>query len=288
MTSVKDLIQLVRIRQWTKNILVLVPGFFAAKISSENWITLVLGFLTFCLVSSMIYIINDWRDKEADALHPTKKNRPFPRGAITKNEAFRILIVFVGITLGLTYYLPPRFNEALIVILFINLFYSFGLKHIPYLEIILVALGFLIRIYAGGYLANVPISGWLASLITFTALLIICAKRNAEIQKGNLSARKVLKFYKPKVMKVIVILLAATSVFVYFMYCLDPKVIERIGSDKLYFTSFFILLGMARYLQQVFVKNNTGSPAELFYKDKVIFIIILCWLSSFYYFLYAN
>ena len=288
MANIKDLVQLLRLKQWTKNILVIVPAFFAGIITPVEISILIKGFFAFSLTASIVYILNDWKDKDLDALHPTKKNRPLPRGVFNTNQLFIIVGILISLIILLSLQLPHYFNLSLSLFFVINVLYSFGLKKVPYLEMCIVSFGFLLRIYAGGYLVNVPISSWLMLLISMTALLIICAKRNAEIQNGNLKARSVLKYYNPKLIKAFVILLAILSVGAYLMYCLDKDVIERIGSNKLFYTTIFILLGMGRYLQQVFFKLNTGAPAELFYKDKFIFIIILSWLTSFYYLLYAN
>lgn len=288
MGNLKDVFQLLRLKQWTKNILVIVPAFFAGIITIQKVSILAQGFIAFCITSSIVYILNDWRDKELDALHPTKKNRPIPRGVFSTTQLITLIgILLLGIGV-LSTQLPSSFNLTLGLFFTLNFLYSFGLKKIPYLEMGIVAFGFLLRIFAGGFLVDVPISKWLILLISMTALLIVCAKRNAEIQNGNLKARVVLKYYHSNFIKGFVIFLAFLSVVAYFMYCLDQEVIKRIGSNKLFYTTIFILLGMGRYLQQVFFKLNTGAPSELFYKDKIIFVIILSWLTSFYYLLYAH
>lgn len=284
-----DILNLLRVRQWTKNILVLVPAFFAAIISYQNISQLILGLLAFCLTAGLVYILNDWRDRDADSKHPKKKFRPIPMGKFSPRDLLFIAsVLMVSILICLTF-LPVYFNMALMGFLLLNVSYSLGLKKVPYLELLIVASGFVLRIYAGGFLVNVPISNWLMMLIGFTALLIISAKRKSELEIENAhEVRKVLKYYSLSTFNILIAILAVASVVVYCAYCLDQDVIDRIGSSDLIYTSVPIVLGMLRYLYQIFIKKNTGSPAELFYKDKVMFTIILLWLSAFYYFLYAG
>lgn len=289
MKFIVDILNLLRIRQWTKNILVLVPAFFAGIISTDNMGRLGLGLLAFCLTAGLVYIVNDWRDKEADAKHPKKKFRPIPMGKFTAKDLLFLSSALILVLLICLTFLPVYFGMALMSFLILNLCYSLGLKKVPYLEILIVASGFVLRIYGGGFLADVPISKWLVLLIAFTALLIITAKRKSELEIENAQeVRKVLKYYSLKTFNFIIVGLSLASLAVYCAYCLDDAVTERIGSSKLIYTCIPISIGMLRYLYQIFVKKNTGSPAELFYKDKFMFAIILLWLSAFYYFLYVG
>jgi 4-hydroxybenzoate polyprenyltransferase len=162
----KSIFKLLRPQQWVKNFFVFIPAFFAgALFDPENIKALLLGFVCFSLVASAIYIINDYRDIEADRNHPEKKNRPLAAGTVKVSTAFILVFVLLTIGLGLAYFLEFNFFLAISLYLVINIGYSQGLKNISILDILIVATGFLLRVIAGGLIIHVAVSKWLLIML---------------------------------------------------------------------------------------------------------------------------
>ena len=194
----KQILKLIRIKDWIKNILIFLPLICSGSINTKDIIDLLFAFISFSLLSSSIYIINDINDQEKDRKHPIKKHRPIASGKITKTEAIIILIILLTFSLGLNILINKNiFNYEILFLLaylFINIFYSFGLKNIPILEILLLITGFIIRIFYGAYVVNIEVSSWLFLTSLSASLFLGLSKRKNEF-KYNKEARKVLSLY---------------------------------------------------------------------------------------------
>ncbi|HEU4472163.1 MAG TPA: decaprenyl-phosphate phosphoribosyltransferase [Flavisolibacter sp.] len=290
-------LKLLRPKDWAKNLFLFIPLFFSGKILEwETYPSLLLGFLAFSCMASSIYIINDYRDIEDDKKHPEKSKRPLASGAVSKPAALVIcaLLILTGLTLG--YLIKEKFLFVLAIYFVLNLGYSFGLKSIPILDIVIVAAGFVLRVKGGAVIANVGVSEWLNIMVFLLALFMAIGKRRDDVLlklSSGTDMRKSIKGYNLEYLNVVLALVCAVIVVAYFMYTMSPEVQNRLatvgpgagsstgGAYRLYYTCLFVLAGIMRYLQIIFVQAASGSPTKILYKDRFIQCTILLWIASF-------
>jgi 4-hydroxybenzoate polyprenyltransferase len=291
----KAVIKLIRVRHWVKNLFLFIPSFFAGHLFKSHELLMVLiGAFAFSLVASGVYIINDYKDRETDRIHPKKKLRPLASGEVKTTTAWILMILLIGSGLILAASLQLTFFFLLAGYLVLNIGYSFGLKHVPILDLFIVSLGFLLRIYSGGAIAGLPITHWLSLMILLLSLFLILAKRRDDIvisgknKNGKLVIRKSTQKYNLVYINSCITLLSAVMVVAYIMYTVSPEVTERFQSEYLFMTTIFVIAGIMRYLQIVFVERNSGSPTNIFIKDKFILTTIAGWIISFYFIIYVS
>lgn len=282
--TIRQILKLMRVHQWVKNFFIFSPAFFGGKIFAP-WVVfnLAIAFISFSLMASCIYIINDYIDIPQDRIHPKKCKRPLASGAISKQQARIILLVLFSLALALGFSLP-RFALLTILGYFsMNLLYTFKLKHIAIIDISIIAIGFLLRVSLGGIVANVPISHWLIMLTFLLAMFLGLAKRRDEylIYLEGSNTRKSIEGYNLQFIDVSMMLMVSVTVVTYIMYTVSEEVIARIGNDNVYLTTIFPVLGIVRYLQQTLVFTKTGSPTKILLSDRFLQLIVLMWLISF-------
>ena len=229
-----------------------------------------MGFVSFSLMASCVYIINDYNDIESDKLHPEKKNRPLASGKIKKKTAFIIISILIA------YYVGLKFLFILSIYFFMNLAYSFRLKNVAILDIFIVAIGFVLRIKAGGVITGIPISQWLMIMVFLLALFIAVAKRRDDVlirKRDGIKVRFASTQYNLAFLNVLQAILSAVIIVSYLMYTLSPNVMRTFGTYRLYYTMIFVMAGIIRYLQISMVEKNTGSPTSLLYSDRIIFMV---------------
>lgn len=288
----KAYIQLIRPKDWAKNLFLFVPLFFAGMFfDTTKLLELFIGFICFSLVASAIYIMNDYRDIEDDKKHPVKKDRPLASGAVNKTTAVIIAVLFVIIGFTAAWFLRDKFMFILGIYFLLNVGYSFGLKNIPILDIFIISIGFVLRIKGGSVISLIPLSEWLVIMVFLLALFLAFAKRRDDVllklSSGD-DMRKAVKGYNLDFINTALSLICAVIVVAYFMYTMSPGVVERLQTYRLYYTCIFVLAGIFRYLQLVFVQQNSQSPTKILYKDRFIQVTILLWILSFYLILYAK
>ncbi|MFQ9315159.1 decaprenyl-phosphate phosphoribosyltransferase [Dysgonomonas sp. Marseille-Q5470] len=287
MNKVKHYLQLMRIHQWVKNFFIFLPLFFSFKMDhiplliADLW-----AFVGFCLIASSIYIINDWNDIATDRFHPEKRNRPLASGAINKKEALLMILSLVAVGVSVYIFVLGNYIAfALLVSYFIlNIFYSLILKHIPVIDISIVAIGFVIRIFIGGVVTDTPLSRWIVVMTFLLAIFLALGKRRDDVviyEETGDKVRKNVDGYNIPFLNVAIVVVAAVMMVAYIMYTISPEVTERNG-DNLYLTSFFVFVGLFRYLQIIFVEDRSGNPTLIFLKDNFIRIIIILWIISFF------
>lgn len=283
-------LKLIRPHQWIKNLFVFAPAFFSRDLFIiENFITLLLGFVSFCMVASAIYIINDYKDIEADKQHPEKKNRPLASGKAKPIIALILmaLLVIVGFSIAAT--INNYFIFIVGLYFTLNLSYSLGLKNISIIDVMIVAFGFLLRAVSGGVIISIPISQWLIIMVFLLAVFLAIAKRRDDVLmylNSGKTMRKSIKDYNLEFANTALSMLCGVIIVAYLMYTVSPEVVNRMHSDNIYLTTIFVIAGMLRYLQITFVENNSGSPTKILYSDKFIIFTILSWLASFYVIIY--
>ena len=284
-------IKLMRPHHWIKNLFLFLPLFFAGEMfNTEKLLNTAIGFLAFSLMASCIYILNDYKDIDADRKHPVKCKRPLASGIISKQAAIVMCTICFLAGTSISLILMPKFIFVLFIYFFINLGYSLGLKNISILDIILLSVGFVLRVKAGGVITSVAVSQWLVIMFFLLAFFMAVAKRRDDVliklQSGS-NMRKSIKGYNLEFLNVVLSLLTAIIIVAYLIYTISPEVMERWNTYRLYYTSLFVIAGLLRYLQITFVENNTGSPTKLLYKDRFIQVTLLLWILSFYVIIYT-
>lgn len=247
------------------------------------------AFVVFSLAASSIYILNDYLDIESDKLHPKKKNRPLASGVISKGKAKILLVIIVLMDIlliccgaqyiGTTFW---RFVTIILVYWILNIAYSVKLKHVPIVDIFIIALGFVFRVLAGGYATNIMVSQW-AILLTFVlALVLALGKRRGELVNAQITGktRKALDGYNVQFADIALSIGCTLAIVCYLMFTLSKDVQSRFH-PRVFYTVIFVVFAFLRYLQQTLVYNKTESPTEMLYKDRYLQTALLLWLASF-------
>lgn len=284
--------KLIRPKDWAKNLFIFLPIFFAGRFfEKDNIVSLIGGFICFCLVASAVYIINDYRDIEEDKVHPDKKSRPLASGQISKPAAVIICLLFLLIGFTGAWFIRDKFMFVLGIYFLMNTAYSFGLKNIPVLDICLIAIGFVLRVKAGAVIARVGLSEWLTIMVFLLALFMALAKRRDDVLlklSSGVDMRKSVKGYNLPYINVAIPLICAVMIVSYIMYAMSPEVRARLGTYRVYYSTLFVIMGIFRYLQLIFVEDRSQSPTQILYKDKFIQASILLWILCFYIILYVK
>jgi len=271
----KDVIYLLRPEHWIKNFLVLAPPFFGGALftSSDMFFRMFLAFIAFSLASSTAYIINDISDIEADRLHPKKKLRPLASARINIPAASVLAIVTLGLSLAASFEISINFLLITVVYLAISLSYSFYLQKIEIIDVFCIAIGFVLRIEAGGIASAIEVSNWLLLTTFLLSLLLAFGKRRHELIMHNESEnsfREVLSRYNAKFLDTTLSIFATTAIVTYAIYTVE------IESRKLLITVPFAIYGVLRYMYLV-QTDTRGDPTESLLKDRPLFLCVLVW-----------
>ena len=285
-------LRLLRPKDWAKNLFLYIPLFFSGEIFDiSKFAALAGGFIAFCCIASSIYIINDYRDMEDDRKHPQKKNRPLASGKVSPSAALVICGILILLGFGIAWPEGSRFFWLLSIYFIINLAYSFGLKNIAILDIFIIAIGFNLRIRGGGAIAVVDVTIWMNIMVFLLALFMAIGKRRDDVLlklSSGIDMRKAVKGYTLDFLNTLLALVSAVMIVAYFMYTVSEKVIEKHNTERLYVTALFVMAGLMRYLQIIYVKSDSGSPTKILYKDRFIQVSILLWMISFYFLIYIK
>jgi len=288
-----DYIKLLRPKDWAKNLFLFIPAFFAQNIFDGNNLQLLIGgFFAFCFLASSIYILNDYRDREDDRKHPVKNSRPLATGTVKASTALVMAFILLAAGAFLAYSIDASGKFLFICGLYylLNLAYSFGLKNIPVLDMLIVASGFVLRVKGGATLTDVNTTEWLIIMTFLLALFMAVGKRRDDViiklSTGS-DMRKVIKGYTLEYLNILLGLICAIIIVAYINYTVSGELHNKF-SYRLYYTSLFVIAGIMRYLQIVFVQNKAGSPTEILYKDRFIQLTLILWVGSFYVILYLK
>ena len=290
MKNLGTLVSLLRMKEWVKNLFVLTPVFFAKRFNAilEDF-SILLAFSAFCGAASAIYIFNDWIDAPRDRLHPTKKKRPFAAGNIS---AIAGLSIALGLALiASVMALASGVLVLLVTYIVINLAYSLGLKHVALLDIFAISAGFVIRVLVGGVAGKVDVSKWIILLTFLLSMCLALGKRRNELQQSSLSngdfgTRPALAGYNLEFVNVSTGMLSAITIVCYVMYSMSKPVALNFGSDYVFYTSVFVLFGLLRYMQIVFVEEKTWTPTEVLLGDSLTQFNLAMWAISFVWIIY--
>ena len=288
----KEALKIVRPQQWVKNLFVFLPLFFDKHLFEiEYLLPTIVVFVAFCTISSSIYCLNDIFDVESDRVHLQKRERPIASGKISKQTAYIIMIICatvsaISIIIG-DFSLGGNKSILGIIILayfLMNIAYCIGLKNKAIVDIIIIAIGFVLRVLAGGFASGIWLSQWIILMTFLLSLFLALAKRKDDVvlfQKTGEKTRKNVDTYNTPFLNAAISIVGSVTLVSYIMYTLSPEVTERFGSQNLYLTSGFVLAAIMRYIQITFVDENSGNPTRILLHDRFIQTCIIGWLFSF-------
>ena len=273
----------MRPEQWLKNGFVLAPIVFSGLIGDPDaWLRTVLAVAAFCAASSAVYLVNDVIDREADRSHPIKKNRAIASGEVSVTTALVVAVILVAAAAVVSVWLGGWFPAVLAAYILLVLLYSALLKRAVFLDVLVVAAGFVLRVVGGAVAINVPVSAWILVVAYLLALYLALGKRRSELvllggEAGN--HRMVLGHYTlPMVDQAISVVLGAT-VLAYALYTVAPDTVAKVGSEGLLATVPIVLYGLFRYLYLLHRHELGGSPTRVLLTDRPLLVCVVVWLA---------
>lgn len=289
-----NLLKLIRPKQWIKNFFVFAPLLFSKHIFHvEYLLPAILAFFIFSLASSAVYIINDIMDIESDRVHPKKKYRPIASGEVEIKQAL-ILFSFILILVIIGLFFTNRFFVVVIIAYFLtNLLYSFKIKSIVLLDVFFISFGFMLRVLGGAASISVPISNWMVLTTIFISLFLAISKRRGELSQAvgteNIEKqRKVLKDYSVEFADQLNTIAAAGTIISYALYTVSERTIKTFETDKLIYTTPFVIYGIFRYMYLMHQKNMGESPTTIVTKDIPIILDVIAWFIFSMIIIYRN
>ncbi len=275
------IIRSLRINQWTKNAVVLAAFFFAFWDPGQSTelvgslLRVIPAAIIFCLVSSGIYLLNDIRDRDADRAHPLKKNRPIASGELSVPTACCVLAGLLVVGCAGAWCLAPQFLGVVAGYIALQVVYSFGLKRVALIDVMVISSGFVLRAIAGAVVLHVQISEWLLLCTFFLAIfLALCKRRHEKVLLNDLAKnhRASLESYDEKLTDLLIAIISAATIVCYSMYTLSPTTVEKFGTSKLGFTIPFVVFGVFRYLDLAYRHGKAGRPEKVLLTDIPILI----------------
>jgi len=273
------LIKLLRPHQWLKNGFVLAGLLFSQLWSNTVFVERVLlAFAAFCCVSSLVYLFNDWHDRKLDALHPSKRNRPFASGAVAAPAGLALAAVLLAgafwLALG-----NPVLLAVLAIYMLLNLAYTLRLKQVPVVDVFIIASGFMLRLLAGTVAVGITPSHWLLLTGMFIALFLGFAKRKAESFHAPGSQREVLALYPPALLDTFIAMTMTAMLITYCLFAISEESQFRHG-ERLIYTAPLVIFGMLRYTYQVHRGKGEDVARDLL-RDPWIVVTGICWVGFF-------
>lgn len=288
--KILQLIKLMRPHQYIKNLFIFLPLFFALQITNIELLkSAFIAFVAFSLVASAVYTLNDFHDIQEDKQHPKKKNRPLASGAISKSQAIVIMLSLFTFGFALMSTLSLQAVVVLAAYVVMNIAYSFHLKHIAILDVTIIALGFVLRLFIGSVVTNINLSMWIIVMTFLLALFMALAKRRDDVLiylGTGKKMRKVIDGYSLQFLDTAMAIMASVVIVAYTIYTTSAEVVARVNNEYLYVTVLFVILGIMRYLQIAFVFEDSGSPTKIVLKDHFMQLTLIGWLLCFIWILY--
>lgn len=276
----------VRPTQWTKNGLLFTGALFSHTLfQQEVLLRSVLGFVCFCFLSGTVYLLNDLKDLESDRRHPAKRSRPLASGELPVSWAMAAVFVLLLLSGGIAWWLGTSFAVTATAFLATNLLYTFHLKQVVLLDVLFIALGFVLRAIAGvelirPVLPQVDLSPWLLVCTFFLALFLGFGKRRQEIavhQERAREQRAVLEHYSVELLDALTTLCAGTTLVAYAIYTIWPETVAKVHSQGLLYTVPFVAYGLFRYLWLVRVRDRGEDPSQVLVQDRPLLINVALW-----------
>lgn len=282
----------LRVYQWPKNLLVFGALVFGQELLDLSQVLRsVAAFLVLCAASSAVYILNDLNDVEKDRAHPEKCRRPFASGALPVSAGLAMMAALGFGALIAAYFINVQFAGVVLLYGVLNVFYSTLLKNVPIIDVMIVAMGFVLRAIAGALAIDVAFSNWLVVCTLFLALFLALGKRRRELlalEDGGTNHREVLAHYSVPFLEQLILIMATCTLIVYVSYTCSPEVTERFKTDKLYFTVPFVVYGLFRYIYLVHHRQGGGDPSKTLLTDIPLLVSVALWGLASMYFIYAG
>ncbi len=280
----KHLFISLRPQQWTKNFVVLAALIFAERLYHVPSLLRAGGaFVVFCMLSGAVYLVNDLADLEGDRRHPVKRSRPLPSGALSSSVALAAASFLALFGIAASFVIGGSF-AAVAALYFVTMVgYSLALKNFVVLDVLVVAMGFVLRALAGAVAIGVAFSHWLLICTLLLALFLALAKRRQELTllaEGAAQHRRILGEYSPYLLDQMIAVVTASTVVSYALYTLAPETVSRFGTDRLVWTLPFVLYGILRYLYLVHQKEVGGNPTEVLLNDRPILVTVALWAAT--------
>ena len=291
----KDIIRLVRPKQWLKNVFVLIPVFFGGRLSDvHDLLATAFAFVAFSFAASSIYCFNDNIDADADRRHPVKCSRPVARGAVTMRQAYMLMAQMILLALCvvlcgryLSVFTPSqalRVGGVIAGYWLLNLAYCAWLKKYAIVDVSVIAFGFVLRVLAGGFATDIIPSRWLVLMTFLLTLFLSLAKRRDDVLRMNATGEaprtNTIRYNLTFINQAITITASITTVC-YIMYTVSPEVIARFQTEYLYLTTCFVILGLLRYIQITVVDEQSGDPTKIMLRDRFMQAVVVLWAISF-------
>jgi len=287
----------LRPRQWIKNLALLAPAIFTGQFfAADHLIKVLLGIAVFCLISSANYLVNDIKDAAADKLHPFKKQRPIAAGAVTKNQAAIVALILYFVGIFTAFQLNSFFGVVAAVFLLLGLLYSVWLKKIILLDVLVIATGFLLRIYAGAILADAHVTVWFLLTVSSLSLFLAIGKRKSErtlLKAAAGTVRPTLLYYPESLLDSLTTMFAASTWITYALFTFleplpqtSPQVLLLLGENlpRTFFATKFLMItipfvvyGLMRYLFLIYEKKEGESPERILISDKPLLSTCIIW-----------
>ena len=287
----KSFLSLIRVQHYIKSIFIFAPLFFSGKIvEADLLLSSFIAFLAFSFAASSIYVLNDYLDVEHDRLHPKKKNRPLASGFLSKKQGVVIMALLFSLSCILLSFLSMKSTLIVMTYVLLNVAYSFYLKHIAILDVTVIAIGFVLRLLLGAVATEISLSSWIVVMTFLLAMFLALAKRRDDVliyQKTGKRMRKVIDGYNLRLLDTAMAIMASVVIVSYIAYTTSVEVMNRLGSEYLYITCLFVIVGIMRYLQIIYVYFDSGSPTKILLKDFFIQIVIIGWVAAFILLIYA-
>lgn len=283
----RPVLNLARPHQYLKNGFVFLGPLFSHQWDLLTLTQAVLVFMAFCGMASAVYVLNDLMDIEADRAHPVKRHRPLPSGTITLSTAKRLLGLLVILSLGLSQLVSSWVTLFVASYFFINIFYSWRLKHVVILDVFLISSGFMLRILAGTVGLGIAPSAWLLLCGLMVTLFLGFAKRRAELAMleategaNNGLTRRVLDDYSPEMLEQFIAVTAACTIISYGLYTVSPQTLAIHGSDDLIYTLPFVVYGIFRYLFLLHHRGKGNDTAKDLAQDPHMLLTVAAWVAT--------
>ena len=288
----KDILTLMRPKQWTKNLIVFAGLIFAHDLFDPYLArTAMAAFVLFCLASSAIYIFNDILDRERDRHHPVKRLRPIAAGRVSVPRAAMWTVLLAVLSVSLSWLVNPALFLVIVAYVALMVLYSLTLKQMVILDVMAVAAGFVLRAVGGAVAIGVYISPWLIVCTILLALFLGLSKRRAEITALDEQApahRPLLTEYSTAMLDQMIAVVTASTVVSYCLYTMWPETVHKFGTQNLILTVPFVLYGIFRYLYLVYRRGEGGSPETVLLNDRPLLLTVALWILAVVIVIYAT
>jgi 4-hydroxybenzoate polyprenyltransferase len=295
MDAVVSFVKSLRVRQWVKNVFIFAPMIFSMNFRQLEYVkNSTIAFILFSLITGTIYIFNDCIDRKYDRFHPKKKYRPIASGRLRVGHALAGALGVMAVALFLIFRLNRTFFLIAVIYIVLNILYSFYLKKIVILDVMIIAIGFVMRILIGGVINNIELSTWILIVTFLLSIFLGLIKRRQELVKLNAvdqqaetgQTRRTLKKYNLSLLDQLISITTATTLISYIMYVVNPDIQSKFHTRNLFLTIPFVVFGIFRYLYLTYTKDKGESPEEIIFSDLPFSLNIVLWVIVFVFLIY--